>query len=460
MFKQKMGVMREYYRTPNNISLIATVKGKIKEDDLRDVLGKILKIHPLTGVRVFVDHDNDAWFTNEDAAPIPLKIITRRSKRQCIEIVEKEHEIPFDFNKGPLIRFILLKSEEISDIIIICQHSISDGLSLTNLLQDVMYLLNQPQKSIKKVDPVFPTIENFRVPLKMKLKLLKNRIIMSRINHEWDKQPVIFDDEDYQNVHEAYFKKFQYKIVNVNLSRQETSNLIKKCHEQNVTVNSALSIALLAGRNNVKNVFLNEDSVIQIAVNIRNQLKNLSPNFFGFLASGFKIEFKYQPDITFWDNVRIFHQKVLRELKINRALENLVNYNTKPTLTDAINFAMYGKWVSNDFSRFEKISNFIMSNNQASKISKKLITNMPVLMMSNLGPVKTTNPQTPLTLDRLYFITSSSPYLELVSSVVTANGKLTLTLSYMEPRNNSGYKGLEINKIVHNAMDQLKTGAD
>ncbi len=456
VLKHKMGVMREYFRKPNNIALIATIKGEINEDDLRDALKKITKIHPLTGVRVVIDSDQDAWFTDEDVPPAPLKIIKRRSERQSIGTVEKEHEIPFDFNKGPLIRFVLLKSEEVSDIIIICQHSICDGLSLTILLQDIIFLLDNPTTKIKKVNAVFPISDNFQIPFRVKLRLLKNKFIMNRINRKWDDQALLFDDEDYQNVHEAYFQKFRYKIVNLNLSEEETSNLIAKCRENQVTVNSAISVALLSGRKNIRGNSVQDDSTVQIAVDIRNQLKRPGENVFGFLASGIKIEFEYPPETAFWDNVRLFHQIIISELKGKRALENLMRYSTSPTLTDAINFAIYGEWVSNGFKRCQKLLKFIRSNNKAMEISKQLVTTAPDLTMSNLGQIKTPEAQNNLQLDRLYFITSSYPYLDLVAGLVTINGKLTLTMSYMEPKeDNSNHMSLEMEKIMHNAMDQL-----
>lgn len=454
VFKHKMGVMREYFRTPNNIALIATFRKEIDEDELRAVLKKITKIHPLTGVRVVIDHNHDAWFTDEGVAPIPLKIIARRSQMQCIDIVEKEQEIPFDFNKGPLIRFILLKSEKISDIIIICQHSICDGISLTILLQDIISLISNPESQIKKIDTVFPISNNFSVPLKFKLRSLKNNFIMSRINNKWNKHPVIFDDTDYQDVHNTYFQKFKYKISYLNLSHEETSKLIKKCHDNQVTVNSAISVALLAGRQSI-NGSIQDDENVQIAVNIRNQLKRPSENVFGLLASGIKMEFEYVAYKTFWENVRSFHQKVIQELEERKALQNIMGYSITPTLTDAINFAKFGKWVTDGFNSYEKLSKFIRSNNKAVKIAKELETTAPVLMMSNLGQIKI--PETPddLQLDRLYFITSSSPHMDMVAGLVTSNGKLTLTLSYMEPKENNSNPNIKIEKIMHNAMDQL-----
>ena len=172
-FKCKMGVMREYFRIPNNVVVIATLNGNIIEDDLIEALKKVARMHPLMGVRVVVDSNHDAWFIDKGAAPLQLKIISRKSSRQWIDVIENEHNIPFDFDKGPLIRFVLLKSEEISDLIVICQHSICDGISLTNLIQDIMLLLNNPETKVKRIDPVLPVPENFpAAPLRVKLILL------------------------------------------------------------------------------------------------------------------------------------------------------------------------------------------------------------------------------------------------------------------------------------------------
>jgi len=454
-FKCKMGIMREYFRTPNNVSIIATINGNINEDDLINVLKKVNEMHPLMGVRVVIDSNHDAWFTDKGAAPLSLKIIGRKSNRQWIEVVENEHNIPFDFERGPLIRFILLKSKEVSDLIVICQHSICDGISLTNIIQDIMFLLSNPEAKVKRIDPLLPVSKNFpAVPLRVKLRLLKNRLIIGRINREWNKQRVIFDDVDYQNIHEAYTQKYKHRIIVEELSELQTSNLVKWCRQNHVTVNSVLSTAFLAGRHHIRGESLGNNHLIQIAVNMRDQLKSPVKNAFGFLAGGTKFEFEYLPDKTFLDNVNLFHKKVLDELKGTKTLEPIIGYYISPTLTEGINFATYGRWVSDGFSRYEKLSQFIQSETKAADISKQLINNMPMLMISNLGNIKTPKEYGFLKLDQLYFVTSSSPFLDLVVGVVTVNGKLTLTMNYMED-GNSDNLGVELEKIMHKSIEHL-----
>jgi len=457
-FKCKMGVMREYFRIPNNVALIATINGKIHENDLIEVLKKVAEMHPLMGVRIVVDDNYDAWFTDEGVAPLPLKVISRKSNRQWIDIVEKEYNIPFDFERGPLIRFILLKSKKISDLIVICQHSICDGISLANIIQDIMFLLSKPETNVKRIDPILPVSENFpAVSLRVKMKLLKNKLIMGRINRKWDKQRVIFDDVDYQSIHRAYTQKYKYRIIVEELSELQTSALVSWCHQNHVTVNSALSVALLAGRHDIRGESAGNNHMIQIAVNIRNQLKKPVKRVFGFLAGGIKFKLEYLPDKTFLDNVSLFHEKVLHGLSGTKTLEPLIGHYISPTLIDGINFAIYGRWVSTGFSRHGKLSQFIKNEtNKAVNISKHVIGDMPGLMISNLGHIKTPEEYGSLKLDQLHFVTSSSPFLDLVVGVVTVNGKLTLTLNYMEPLDDTSCNlSIAMEKIMHRSIEQL-----
>jgi NRPS condensation-like uncharacterized protein len=454
--KFKLGVMREYFRIPNNVAVIAAINGNIPENNLVQVLKKVAKMHPLIGVRVVIDSSQDAWFTEECDAPLPLKVTCRKSNRQWIDVLEDEEKIPFDFEKGPLIRFILLKSDEISDLIVICQHSICDGLSLVNIIQDIIFLLSNPETHVKRINPVLPVSENFTaVSPRVKLKLLKNNVIMSRINRRWNKQRVIFDDEDYQNIHKAYTQRYEHKIIVRELSKSQTSDLVNWCRENHLTVNSALSIAFLAGRRSIRGESNDNNHTIQIAVNIRDKFKKPVKRVFGLLASGIKFEFEYLPEKTFSDNVSLFHQKVLHELNGNKTLEPLLGYYISPTLIDGINFATYGKWVSDEFSRYEKLSGFIQNKeNTAVAISNQIIDNMPGLMISNLGNVKTQKEYGSLKLDQLHFVTSSSPFLDLVIGVITVNGKLTLTLNYME-EGNSGALSVELEKIMCKSIEHL-----
>ncbi|HEX3013998.1 MAG TPA: hypothetical protein VHO92_06980, partial [Methanobacterium sp.] len=269
------------------------------------------------------------------------------------------------------------------------------------------------------------------------------------------KQRVIFDDVDYRNIHGAYTQKYRHRILVGELSALQTSALVNWCHQNQVTVNSALSVALLAGRHDIRGESDVSNHMIQIAVNIRDQFIKPVKRVFGLLAGGIKFEFEYLPDKTFLDNVSLFQKKVLHELKGTKTLEPLIGYYISPTLTDGINFATYGRWISDDFSRYEKLSRFIQNKtSEAVAISNHIIDNVPGLMISNLGQIKTQEEYGSLKLDHLYFVTPSSPFLDLVVGVVTAGGKLTLTLNYMED-DTSNNLGIELEKIMYKSIEHL-----
>lgn len=459
-FKYRMGMMREYFRIPNYVALVARIKGNIKKEDLEVILNKLTKIHPLLGVRILVDDDHQAWFTNKDVAPLSLKVYNRKSADQWIEIIENEYKNHFDFEKGPLIRFILLKTPDISDLVIITQHVICDGISLTNLVRDIIFHLREPNRKIRKIEAILPVAENFPVAnsLKFKWKHYLDKFLVRRLNEQWKKQRIIFDEEDYETIMEANSQKFNYRIIPAELSPIETSVLVDKCRQNNVTVNSAISVAFFRARQVIRGYSPHENPRVQIAVNIRNKLKEPATDVFGFLASSISFEFSYDANEDFWDNVGQFHREVLEQLEGNGPLEDLIGCHI-PTLTEAVNFAIYGRWVTRDFQRYEKIHNFIEDeNNIAVQRSEEKINNMPGLSISNLGQIKVAKYED-LKVHRLYFAGSPNPFMDLSIGAVTVDGRLSLTQNYMDPQDsNSGNLNIEMKEIMDKAIEILKQG--
>lgn len=454
--RYKMGMMREFFRIPNNVTLVATINQEIDREKLQKVLNQLLIIHPLLSSKITIDENEEAWYTSGSFKPFLLEIL---NEENWIKVVETENTKPFDFLNGPLIRFYLLRSKNSSKIILMCHHAICDGISLTKLINEIVLRLNNPEMAVKTIEPTLPVNENlYPVPIDIKLKVILNRIIFGRINRKWNKSRVIFNDEDYKNIHTAYHNYFRYRIINVELSESETTNLINKCRENGVTVNSALCTAFFASRDTIRKKFSGNNPRLQIAVNLRDQQKNPTKNGFGYFAGCVNIEFEYFHEKSFWENVYLLNQIAKDEIKSKKTLEPIVGYYINPTLTDAINFATYGKWVTEDLSSYEKLSNFIGSeNNVALNISNKLITNMPSLIMSNLGNIPFINNNGEFKIEKLNFVTSPSPFLDMEATVVTTNGKLTLNLNLMEPKDVDNDHYSELENIIKKTAEMIKT---
>jgi NRPS condensation-like uncharacterized protein len=123
-----------FFRAPEaNVSLVIRLKGRVDEDNLKLALTGVAKIHPLLHARCITDENQDAWFIIDEPRELTLKVLPRNLDDDWKTAIQNEYRTPFDFEKGPLIRFVLLKSSETSDLLIYCQHTICDGLSLSHL---------------------------------------------------------------------------------------------------------------------------------------------------------------------------------------------------------------------------------------------------------------------------------------------------------------------------------------
>ena len=64
--------------------------------------------------------------------------------RLCAEAAKT----PYEFDVRPAIRFILVQSPDVSELIILCHHIICDGMSLAYLARDLLVHLGNPAREV------------------------------------------------------------------------------------------------------------------------------------------------------------------------------------------------------------------------------------------------------------------------------------------------------------------------
>ena len=85
----------------------------------------------------------------------------RTSGDQWIEVYHQACRVPFEFDKRPAIRFILVQSAAESELLIFCHHIICDGLSLAYLARDLMVHLGDPTRDVEVLpDPAPIGLDN------------------------------------------------------------------------------------------------------------------------------------------------------------------------------------------------------------------------------------------------------------------------------------------------------------
>ena len=125
-------------RRPWNVMLVARLPGAIEELALRAALVGLQSRHPMLCVRI-VQKEGRPHFTTPDPVPsIDLRIVPRSSDDDWFTVVEAEIDRPFDSTLGPLLRLVWLRSETVSELVLVASHCICDGRSMLLLMREIL----------------------------------------------------------------------------------------------------------------------------------------------------------------------------------------------------------------------------------------------------------------------------------------------------------------------------------
>ena len=231
-YKRKLTPLeRIFSRSPFSIvAVVARITGSVSEQLLQDAVSKVQRRHALLRVRIKDDDDHHPWFTSEGAGEIPVIVVPRESDDHWIKVYHEECRKPFEFDKRPAVRFILVQSQIKSELVIFCHHIICDGMSLAYLARDLMVHLGDPDQEVEVLpDPV--PIDRDNMPKDLSLNALF-RFVVKRINKKWEKNKIFFDQEDYKNLSEAYWSNYKHQMITIELSESETTALVERCRKE------------------------------------------------------------------------------------------------------------------------------------------------------------------------------------------------------------------------------------
>ena len=458
-YKRKITPLeRLFTRSPFSlVTMVARVKGNVSEDQLIQAVSKVQQRHTNLRVRIWEDQDHVPWFTTEGVGEIPVEVVQRESDDHWIEVHQEASKVPFEFEARPAIRFILVHSPTVSELIILCHHIICDGLSLAYLARDLMVHLGDPTQEVEVLPGPLPVdLNNF--PSDVSLSGLV-KFFINRINKKWDEDKILFDQEDYEVLNEAYWNNFHHKLFSIELSEAQTTTLVDRCRKGKVTVNTALTAAFVGAQ-----VFVQGDqpfhSTIGVAGSVRDRLPNPAGETMGFYAGVVRPKCKYDLRKSFWENARQFHKK-LKPLFTNKNLfQDFISWlYLESTILEAINFKKLGGLVPAHASRYQKLSAFsqkedvvlgILKRDKMESLDRKIMGTA----VTNLTRMDFPRTYGSLELDRLIMHPGGAFPLvnvNLVVGAVTCAGKLSLVLEYAE----ESIDTKTVEKIRDKAMEYL-----
>lgn len=436
---------RFFSRSPHSIvTIVLRIKGLVNEEMLRSAVEKVQQRHALLRVRITEDAEHVQSFTSEGADEIPVEVIPRENDQDWIEIQLEAIKKPFEFEKRPPIRFILVHSPQISEVIVLCHHIISDGMSLAYLARDLMVQLGDPD-SEAQVLPAPAPINLDNLPEDISQSFIVKYFIR-RMNRRWLKDAVFFDNQDYVELSQAYWESFDHNFLSIELTEEETSALLARCKEEKTTVNSALTAAFCGAQGIVEGKQSYHPRVV-VAADLRERLPISPGEGFGMYAGGAELNFEFDHKRGFWDNARAFHEAIQPKYSNKQLFKNINNWlYLEPTILDAIPFKELGGLVQEGSARYARLSSFhqkedvvlgIIQQEHLDSLEYKLWGTA----VTNLGRLDFPSRYGELELERLIFQPGGGfplANVNLVIGAVTCAGKLSIVVEYAQQAIDTG----------------------
>jgi hypothetical protein len=236
-FERPLGGLEHFFwlldqHRPVHFAMAAHVEGHTEVSSWRTALDAAQRRHPLLSVAIQAEAVQGPRFRTVADARVPLRIADAPPSRWRFEVA-KELTAPFDAQRAPLVRAVLMQAQNESVLIVVAHHSIADGLSVSYVVRDILQALQG--EDLQPLDPL-PAEE----PL----------VYASQphgVTAEQAGQP-----ESPQEGRSVSFRVLHGALPAVealSLPPDVTSKLIERARKERTTVHGALSAALvLAGR--------------------------------------------------------------------------------------------------------------------------------------------------------------------------------------------------------------------
>jgi len=422
----------------STVTVVAPIHGTVTESMLRNAVSEVRLRHPNLRVRIREDDTGAPWFTSDGAGAIQIETLPRESDKHWIKVIQESCQLPFEFSTRPAIRFILVQSSARSELIVLCHHILCDGLSLAYLARDLMLHLGDPVREVDLLPDPVPIMRD-NMPQEVSLNAIV-RFLIKRINKKWKDEKVVFDQEDYRELSQAYWARYSHQMLAVELSEGQTSALVQRCRREGVTVNSALSAAFVGAQAVVQGAKPYASS-IGVAASLRDRLPRPAGEVMGFYAGVVTPKWKYDSGRGFWENARQFHRKV-RPLFTNKNLfQDPITWSyLDPSILEAIHFKKLGGLVPERFSRYQKLGAFAARDDVVQSVLRRdRIDSLDSIAMgtavTNLGRLDFSGKYGALELERLIMKPGGAfplANVNLVLGAATGAGRLSLVLEFVE----------------------------
>ncbi|KFF10984.1 hypothetical protein IW15_17605 [Chryseobacterium soli] len=330
---------------PFNAVIPFRLRGTFKEEDIQYALSRLQDKHPWLRALIHHDENNIPWFeVLENHLPIPIRIVPRKGEDDWQEESRKEWQTLFRYGEQPLLRFIWIKGEEVSDMLFSFHHCLCDGGSAVAFLYEFLTILDHPSAEIGVENPILgihdvvPEAILTSRSQKLKAKVI-GRVAATAIKCIPVGKKAVERQNDY--------------LIHWKFDKEISKELISYCKSQEVTVNTFLSVVLLQAFKKVRGA--SAFNKVSCPVDIRRFAPQIKKDH--IFAFGLMIVVSSDDKMSFSDNLWMTQESVERKTsKLNPYITMMVMESAHDALKNFTKLLKHGK-SSNDcmFSNLGRI---------------------------------------------------------------------------------------------------------
>jgi Condensation domain len=276
-----------------HFALAAEISGTATVQQWRSALDAVQRRHPLLSVGINGTDLYKPFFQHVPGMQIPLRVVDGNSLERWESELEAEMANPFQSNQVPLVRAVLIQQDQRVQFILAAHHAISDGISFSFLMRDLLNALNGE------------TLEALPMPAS-----LDTFSAIKKNPSPGSGQPT--------NI--SFVQKKQQStptLTHLRLSQELTNQLVVRARQEGTTVHGALCAALSitewkgADRPEAKPV------TILSPVSVRKTF-GVTDDCVAFFITKM-VAFKPDQDLSFWELAR-FAKRELADAKTVEAI--------------------------------------------------------------------------------------------------------------------------------------------
>jgi Condensation domain len=420
------------------VAMVFRLKGQVDALRLEQAVSAMQIVHPLLQAKIIIGEDGNKYFDFSDPQPIPVKFVNHGPDSDWMDIYHRECRTPFEFEQKPSLRIVLIKSDSTSELMLFAHHLICDGLSLAHLGHDILCSMHDSASVSSQQIPALP-LSRETLPHDIKANWLIKKIL-ARMNKKYAAARINFNFDDYKKLHRLYWSDFNHKMIPIVLTKTQTASFIRSCKTHNVSVNSALTTAVIGAQ---QVTFINKvlPKKSNIAVSIRDMLQPNPGKGLGFFAGSLDVNLTYDTRRDFWTNTLRFHKKIKSGYKPAKVFSNLLHWcHMEPGLMESINFKLLGYLAGDDpdskLYSFSQRKDFITALLQHKKMTSpdSLILGTAVTNLMDLGFSEKFGE---LELESVIMNPGAAfplSMVQMVAAAATVSGRMSILLEYEERR--------------------------